>query len=67
MQTIHEHSTALPIPAAPAGINPHCETDSRIVWNDQDRTPEHHEFVYEISWIPELGLWRRFLRAHHKI
>lgn len=66
MRTAHQHATALPVPAAPQGIDPHCETDNRVIWNDQAHTQEEHEFVYEISWVPELGVWRRFLRAHHK-
>ena len=45
----------------------HWETRSRVVWNEQEHTREEHEFVYEISWIEELGLWRTFLRSHHKV
>jgi hypothetical protein len=37
------------------------------VWNEREHTREEHEFVYEISWIEELGLWRSFLRSHHKV
>ena len=44
----------------------HCETQTRMVWNEKSQTNEVHEFVYEISWIPELLAWRRFLRAHRK-
>lgn len=66
MRMSHDHSTALSLPTAPLGIDPHCETDSRVIWNDHEHTQEEHEFVYEISWIPELGVWRRFLRFHHK-
>jgi hypothetical protein len=33
------------------------------VWNEQERRDEERELVYEISWIPELNTWRRFLRA----
>jgi len=43
------------------------EPQRRIVWNRQEHTHEEHEFVYEISWIGELGLWRTFLRSHHKV
>lgn len=66
MRMTHEHSIALPLPPAPLGVDPHCETDNRVIWNDQERTEEAHEFIYEISWIPELGVWRRFLRTHRK-
>jgi len=66
MRPADVHATPLPAPTAPVGINPHCETESRLVWNDQEHTHEKHEFVYEVSWIPELGAWRRFLRTHRK-
>ena len=33
------------------------------MWNDERRTNEEHIFVYEVSWIPELGVWRWFLPA----
>ena len=39
------------------------ETENRLVWNEQERRDEERELVYEISWIPELNTWRRFLRA----
>jgi hypothetical protein len=45
----------------------HWETRRRVVWNEQERTGEKHEFVYEISWIEELGLWRSFLRSQRKV
>jgi len=37
------------------------------VWNEENHTNEVHEFVYEVSWIPELLLWRRFLRTHRVV
>lgn len=45
----------------------HWETQRQVVWNELEHTREEHEFVYEISWIEELGLWRSFLRSHHKV
>ncbi len=45
----------------------HWETRRRIVWNEQQHAREEHEFVYEVSWIEDLGLWRTFLRSHHKV
>lgn len=33
------------------------------MWNDERRTNEEHRFVYEVSRIPELGVWRWFLPA----
>ena len=43
------------------------ETRRRVVWNEQEHTPEEHQLVYEISWIEELGLWRSFLRSQSKV
>ena len=60
------HAMALPVPTPPAGIDLHYETENRVVWNDKERTNEEHEFVYEVSWVAELGAWRRFLRSHRK-
>ena len=45
----------------------HWETQRRVVWNEQERTREEHELVYEISWIKELGLCRSFLRSQRKL
>jgi hypothetical protein len=30
-------------------------------------TSGERELVYEISWIAELGVWRRFLRSQRKV
>jgi len=57
------HASAL-VPMVTQGTDPHCETDIRVVWNGENQTNEVHEFVYEVSWIPELLAWRRFLRTH---
>jgi hypothetical protein len=59
------HATAL-VPTPPVAIDPHYETESRTVWNNETHMNEEREFVYEVSWIAELGLWRRFLRAQRK-
>ncbi len=47
------------VPSFPAGEN-------RTVWNEQEHASEELELVYEISWIAELGVWRRFLRSQRK-
>jgi len=49
--------------AAPAETDRHYEKEYRLVWNDKRRTNEEHIFVYEVSWTPELGVWRWFLPA----
>jgi hypothetical protein len=66
MRTTNTYATALPVPVVPLGINPHYETENRMVWNEEKYTSEEHEFVYEVSWIPDLGVWRWFLRTHRK-
>ncbi len=58
---------ALSVPAFPLGIAARWETESREVWNERQRTSEEHELVYEISWVEELGAWRRFLRSQRKM
>lgn len=53
-------------PAFPAGVDAHWETQNRTVWNEREHASEERELVYEISWIAELGVWRRFLRSQRK-
>ena len=57
----------LPVPTFPAGVDVHWETQRRMVWNVHEHRSEERELVYEISWIPELGLWRSLLRSQHKV
>jgi hypothetical protein len=57
------HSMALTTPALLEGIDFDYETENRVVWNEREHGNEERELVYEISWIPELNAWRRFLRA----
>lgn len=42
-------------------------TKNRTVWNELERVSEERELVYEISWIPELGAWRSFLRSQRRV
>jgi len=37
------------------------------VWNEREHASEKYELIYEISWIAELGVWRRFLRSQRKV
>jgi hypothetical protein len=67
MSTAASSSTIPPISGFPAGVNVHWETRRQVVWNKLEHTHEEHEFVYEISWIEELGLWRSFLRSQRKV
>lgn len=67
MSAVASSTAILPIPGFPAGVDVQWETQRRVVWNEKENTREEHELVYEISWIKELGLWRTFLRSHHKV
>jgi len=55
-----------PVAMFPGAVGVHWETQIREAWNDQERAIERHELIYEVSWIPELGVWRRFLRSRRK-
>jgi len=61
------HAEALSLANFSKGIDAHWETEIRTVWNAREFTSEEHELVYEISWISELGAWRRFLRSERKV
>jgi hypothetical protein len=60
------HPEALLGATFPAGGDAHWETENRTVWNEREHTVEERELVYEISWVAELGVWRRFLRSQRK-
>jgi hypothetical protein len=61
------HAQALPFAVFSAGIDAHWETKIRTVWNARECTAEDHELVYEVSWMSELGAWRRFLRSQRMV
>ena len=54
------------VAAFPGAADVHWETQIRETWNDQECAVERQELIYEVSWIPELGVWRRFLRSLRK-
>lgn len=53
--------------AFPAGLDVHLEADSWVMWNEQERVAEKQELIHEVSWIREIGAWRRFLRSRRKV
>ena len=53
--------------AFPAGLDVHWETGSWVMWNEQERVAEKQELIYEVSWICEIGAWRRFLTSRRKV
>ena len=67
MSAAATYTAALPVLEFPSGVDTRWETENRMVWNQQRHTSEEHEFVYEISWITELGVWRRFLRSQRPV
>lgn len=67
MSVMNHFSEARDIPAFPVAVELHWEIESRLVWNEHERANEERELVYEISWITELGAWRRFLRSQRKV
>lgn len=50
----------------PRGTDVRWEAEDRMMWNVQEHTLEQEQLVYAVSWIPKLGVWRRFLKARHK-
>jgi hypothetical protein len=58
---------ALPVPAFPAAVEARWEAQNRTVWNELEHASEERELVYEIGWIAERGIWRRFLRTNRKV
>jgi len=63
------HAEALPGCDDPKQRNRYAlgNQKSHTVWNEQERVSEERELVYEISWIPELGAWRSFLRSQRRL
>ena len=66
MYTAANRESNTPV-AFPVGLEVHWETENRLVWNERERACENQELIYEVSWICELGVWRRFLRSRRKV
>ena len=64
---VHSHGTAACTAPFPERSDVHWETTNLPVWNALEGTAEPQELVYEVSWIKELGTWRRFLTSRHKV
>ena len=67
MSAFPTRTQAVFVPPSPARGEAHWETENRMVWNELLHAAEEHELVYEITWISELGAWRRFLRSQRKL
>jgi hypothetical protein len=57
---------AAPVTNFPERVDVHWETECRVMWNEKERTTEEQELIYEVSWIPDLGVWRRFLKSRKR-
>jgi hypothetical protein len=66
MYTAAHRESNTPV-AFPLGLDVHWETENRVMWNERERVSEKQELIYEVSWISELGVWRRFLRSRRKV
>jgi hypothetical protein len=66
MYTAANRESNTPV-AFPVGLDVHWETETRFMWNERERACEKQELIYEVSWIRELGVWRRFLIARRKV
>jgi hypothetical protein len=64
---VHSHIAAACIAPFPERTDVHWETTNLQVWNAGGATAEQQELVYEVSWIKELGTWRRFLTSQRKV
>ena len=67
MSVAATHAQALPSTNSFAELESHWETEIRMVWNARESSAAEYELIYQVSWIPELGLWRRFLRFQRKV
>jgi hypothetical protein len=53
--------------ALPPRVEAHWETDKRVVWNEMEGAAEEQELIYEVTWISEIGAWRRFLKSRRNV
>jgi hypothetical protein len=60
-------ATAAHIAPFPQRADVNWETTNVRVWNARESIPEQYDLVYEVSWVEELGIWRRFLTSRRKV
>jgi hypothetical protein len=65
--TIASPATVLNLAVLPPRVDVYWETQHRVVWNDLECASEEQELTYEVTWMPELSAWRRFLKARRKV
>ena len=61
------YAPALSVAVLPVRLDEYRETQNRLVWNELEFATEEQELIYEVTWVPELGAWRRFLKSRRKV
>jgi hypothetical protein len=65
--TTASFSPAINVAVLPVSADEYRETQHRQVWNELECATEEQELIYEVTWVPELGAWRRFLKSRRKV
>jgi hypothetical protein len=65
--TTASYAPAINAAVLPARVDEYWETQNRLVWNESECAIEAQELIYEVTWVPELGAWRRFLKSRRKV
>ena len=65
--TIASPVTAVNGAVFPPRVDVYWETQHRSVWNELECATEEQELTYEVTWIPELSAWRRFLKSRRNL
>lgn len=60
---VPSEASAAYMAAFPERMDTHFETTNLPVSNPREGKVEEQELVYEVSWVEELGMWRRFLTS----
>ena len=64
---LNNHPDELRVVPFPERTDVRWETTNVQVWNKREGRSEQQELVYEVSWIKELGMWRRFLMSRRTV
>ena len=61
------HFDEFPAVPFPERTDVRWETTDLLVWNGRESGAKQEELIYEVSWIKELGTWRRFLTSRRTV
>ena len=67
MKNEFSYATAACVAPFPERTDVYWVTTSLQLWNALEGAAEQQELVYEVSWVEELGTWRRFLTSRRKV